>query len=134
MQRSIPFYVYPDNLFGFLSCQTTSVVPSGSWTAHTFVLLFMYRRPNQMSGWVSKGIKPIVFSPIHRTQLHLNKPTPTERLAPTENTTQPQTLKLNLSRKFRNHQHVVKNSLSYIFGDADAKGTSLFPPAGCILR
>lgn len=120
MQRSIPFYVYPDNLFGFLSCQTTSGASSKSWAAHTFILLFMYRRPNQMSWWVSKSIKPIVFSPIHRTQLRLNKPTPSERLAPIENTKQPQTLKLNHSRKFRSHQHVVKNSLAYIFGDAEA--------------
>lgn len=111
MQRSIWFYVYVDNLFGFLSCQTTSGASSGSMTAYTFGLLFMYRRPNQMSGWVSKDIKSVVFFSIHRTQLHLNKPTPRERLAPTENTTQPQTLKLNHSCKFRSHQHIVKNSL-----------------------
>lgn len=53
------------------------------------------------------------FFSIRRTQLHLNKPTPSERLAPAENAAQPQTPKLNRSRKFRSHQHTVKNSLSY---------------------
>lgn len=99
------------NLLWFVFCQTTSGVSRRAVTAYTFLLLFMYQRPNQMSGWVSKDIKSVGFFSIHRTQLHLNKPTPSERLAPTENTTQPQTLKLNQSRKFRSHQHIVKNSL-----------------------
>ena len=102
------------NLFWFPSCQTTSVVSSRAMTTYTFLLLFMYGGPNQMSGWVSKDLKRVGFFFIHRTQLHLNKSTPSERLAPTENTRQPQTLKLNHSPKSRSHQHIVKNSIYFI--------------------
>lgn len=101
-------------LFWFLSYQTSSSISRKAMTAYTFLLLFMYRWPNRTSGWVSKDIKSVGFFSIHRTQLHLNKLTPSARLAAAENTTQPQTLKLNHSHKYRSHRYFVKYSLIHL--------------------
>lgn len=94
-----------------------SVLPNHFWcfqqgndSIHLLVIIYVWRaKPNVWVGLQRHKIGS--FFSIHRTQLHLNKPTSSERLAPTENTGQPQTLKLNHSRKSRSHQHIVKNSL-----------------------
>lgn len=88
-------------------------IQQGNDNIHLLVIIYVWRaKPNVWVGLQRPKMGRFFF--IHRTQLHLNKLTPSERLAPTENTRQPQTLKLNHSPKSRSHQHIVKNSLYFI--------------------
>lgn len=98
--------------FGFRPAKPLLCVQQGNDNIYLLVIIYVWRaKPNVWVGLQRPKMGRFFF--IHRTQLHLNKPTPSERLAPTENTRQPQTLKLNHSPKSRSHQHIVKNSLYF---------------------